>query len=357
MKMSDEQIRKLLEWFINSSETKKKWSDNRKSALLENQKWINIDSVKKLSDEELEGKFLEYYKNGGYKQSLNQIYRDRIIRDKKRFRKTLLFLLDESINIEKRIDAILEGSYHIAGFGKAIVTSMLMDNNPEKYCLWNNKTMMGFEALGLAKSYEEKDPWGRCYVKVLSSLDHLKEIVPEFNLTFDDIDLFLHTISAEDEGIAALKAINEGTEISISDVDVDSQLINMEFVMEKYLEEFIESNFDKIDFGARLELYQDEESNGRQYPTSIGNIDLLAMDKECREFVVIELKKGRSSDVVIGQILRYMGWVKENLAKNQKVRGIIITKEQDERMKYALKSTANIILFTYSIGFNVKKIT
>jgi len=29
----------------------------------------------------------------------------------------------------------------------------------------------------------------------------------------------------------------------------------MEFVMEKYLEEFIEENFDKIDFEAKLEMY------------------------------------------------------------------------------------------------------
>jgi hypothetical protein len=61
-------------------------------------------------------------------------------------------------------------------------------------------------------------------------------------------------------------------------------------------------------------LYQNEESNGRQYPTPIGNIDLLAIDKKNKEFVVIELKKGRSSDAVIGQILRYMGWVKDKLA-------------------------------------------
>ncbi len=83
----------------------------------------------------------------------------------------------------------------------------------------------------------------------------------------------------------------------------------MEFVMERYLEEFIEENFYKIDFGAKLELYQDEENNGRQYSTLVGNIDLLAMDRNKKKFVIIELKKGKSNDVVVGQILRIFVFV------------------------------------------------
>ena len=41
--------------------------------------------------------------------------------------------------------------------------------------------------------------------------------------------------------------------------------------------------------------------------------------------LVIELKKGRASDSVVGQIQRYMGYVKDELAeKNQPVKGVII---------------------------------
>jgi len=75
-----------------------------------------------------------------------------------------------------------------------------------------------------------------------------------------------------------------------------------------------------------------------------------------REYVVIELKKGRSSDVVIGQILRYMGWVKEHLAKDYDVKGIVIAKEKDERLEYALKLMPNVSLFLYSVSFDVKKV-
>ena len=357
MALSEGQIQKLLEWFMNSSETKKKLSEHREKAFKENHKWTQPDVIQKMSDEELEAKFLEYYKSGGGKQTLNQIYRDRIIRDKKHFRETLLYLLNEEVNIKERIDQILGGKYRIQGFGKAILTSFLMDYNSHKYCLWNNKTERGFSVIGW-EVYESRDSQGAAYQKVLKVLQKLRGLRPELNLTFDDIDLFLHTISAEDDGRNAVRAIIEGREISKPMKEVEQtlqEIKNMDFAMERYLEDFIETNFDKINFDANLELYQDEENNGRQYPTSIGNIDLLAIDKEKKEFVVIELKKDRTTDDVMGQILRYMGWVKENLAKDYNVRGIIIAKEKGERLQYALKLVPNVDLFIYNVSFDIKK--
>lgn len=295
MALSEEQIKKLSEWFVNTSETKKRWSEHREKSFEENHKWVHPHKIREMPDEELEMKFLEYYKSGGGRQNLNQIYRDRIIRDKKRFREIMLFLLDEEIDIKERIDQILAGQYHIEGFGKAILTSFLMDYDPNKYCLWNNKTEMGFSVIGW-KVYEARDSRGTAYLKVLEALQRIRKLKPESNMTFDDIDLFLHTISAENEGREVVIALTEGREISRPSPGIES----MEFAMERYLEEFIEINFSKINFGAKLELYQDEENNGRQYPTPIGNIDLLAINNEKKEFVVIELKKGRSSDVVVG---------------------------------------------------------
>ena len=82
------------------------------------------------------------------------------------------------------------------------------------------------------------------------------------------------------------------------------------FVLEKYLEDFIVSNFRAI-FKGDLTIYEDSEGNGQQYYTEVGPIDILAVEFKSKSFVVIELKKGRSSDQVIGQVLRYMGWVKK----------------------------------------------
>ncbi len=127
-----------------------------------------------------------------------------------------------------------------------------------------------------------------------------------------------------------------------------------EFVMEKYLEEFIVSNFDKI-FKGKLILYKDPEGNvAHQYPTDIGMIDILAEEPETNSIVVIELKRGRESDKVVGQTLRYMGWVDENLGKDkQKVKAIIICKEADSKMLFALKMTNGIELKYYSVDFKL----
>jgi len=47
-------------------------------------------------------------------------------------------------------------------------------------------------------------------------------------------------------------------------------------VLEKYLEDFIVTNFDRI-FGGQLILFVDSEGNRRkQYPTDVGRIDILA---------------------------------------------------------------------------------
>lgn len=145
--------------------------------------------------------------------------------------------------------------------------------------------------------------------------------------------------------------LNKDIPVELADEEIKEQ---SEFVLEKYLEEFIVSNFDRI-FKGTLALYKDPEGNvAQQYPTDIGPIDILAKEPETHSFVVIELKKGRESDKVIGQTLRYMGWVSENLCTdNQKVKAIIICKEADSKLLLALKMTNNIDLKFYSLDFKL----
>ena len=52
----------------------------------------------------------------------------------------------------------------------------------------------------------------------------------------------------------------------------------MEFALEKYLEDFIVDNWDKIDFGEKLTLFEDDDGNdGQQYLAGdAGYIDILA---------------------------------------------------------------------------------
>ena len=356
MKLSDEQIKILIAKFI-ISEQSKPWREQRLNDHKRWKAWIDSEKIISLSDAELKNRFLQYFNEGAGRHGFNAVYRDRIVRDINKFRKTLKCLLDESVPVDTRLNGVLDsdGKYHIEGLGKGLATSILMDLDPERYATWNNKTEMGLEALGVAPEFGRGGTWGDWYKKVLDVLNHIKDLRP--GLSFLEIDHFLHIVSAEEEGKEAVKALIQGKEVLRPPIGATlGEIESMEFAMEKNLEEFIEANFQKINFGSKLELFQDEESSGRQYPTPIGNIDLLAIDREKKEFVVIELKKGRSSDVVMGQILRYMGWVKEKLAKDFKVRGIIIVKEKDERLEYALKLMSNVSLFLYSVSFEIRRV-
>ncbi len=362
MGLSDEQIRTLLDKFV-SSEDAKNWREQRLNDHKRWTEWIDAEKIERINDDDLKANFLEYFNTGAGRHGFNAIYRDRIVRDIRRFREVMKFLLDESVPIQKRLNDILDsnGKHRLEGIGKGLATSMLMDVNPQKYSTWNNKTNMGLEALGLTPSFARGDDKGTQYKKVMDVLNNIKAVKPE--LSFLEIDHFLHIVSAEEEGKEAVKALTEGREvltISRAMKQISKEGESKEFVMEQYLEEFIESNFDKINrenFDGKLELYQDEEHKGRQYPTAVGNIDLLAVDRQKKEFVVIELKKGRSSDAVVGQILRYMGWVAENLANGgYSVKGIIIVKEKDDKLMYSLKLTQNLSLFRYNVQFGLEKI-
>jgi restriction system protein len=127
------------------------------------------------------------------------------------------------------------------------------------------------------------------------------------------------------------------------------------FVLEKYLEDFIVSNFQTI-FKGKLQIYKDAEVDGQQYVTEVGPIDILAVEPGSGAFVVIELKKGRPSDQVVGQILRYMGWVKEKLCKDdQGVKGLVICHDRDEKLRYAIEMTSNIDVRYYKVSFTLNQ--
>lgn len=127
-----------------------------------------------------------------------------------------------------------------------------------------------------------------------------------------------------------------------------------QFALESHLEEFIHNNWGQIDWGRSLRLYETPESDGRQFPAGTWSIDFLAIDNEDDSLVVIELKRGRTSDVVIGQTLRYMGWLKRNLAReDQQVVGIIICHEPDDALKYAVSQVSGISVLTYRVDFHL----
>ena len=156
------------------------------------------------------------------------------------------------------------------------------------------------------------------------------------------------------EEIRKLMGDNESSPVVSNDSDIENP---SEFVLEEHLEDFLVKNWSQTDLSEKYDIFEDDEFTGRQYQTDTGPIDILAISKDRKELLVIELKKGRASDRVIGQIQRYMGYIKDEIAEDdQEVKGIIIAFEDDQRIRRALSVTNNIEFYRYRINFNLKKV-
>lgn len=129
------------------------------------------------------------------------------------------------------------------------------------------------------------------------------------------------------------------------------------FALEKHLEDFLVQNWQHTELGKYYDIYEEDgEKVGQQYPSDTGPIDILAISKDKKELLIVELKKGRASDIVVGQIQRYMGYVQDELAEaDQKVKGVIIAFEDDVRIHRALSVAQNIDFYTYKISFKLEK--
>ena len=123
---------------------------------------------------------------------------------------------------------------------------------------------------------------------------------------------------------------------------------------QKNIESFIIKNWDSTILSEKYEIFRENNKLAVQYSTRSGPLDILAISKDKAEFLIIELKKGRASDEVVGQIKRYMGYVKNNLAKNnEKISGLIIALEDDKNLQDALSVTPDVKFMKYKVSFDL----
>ena len=129
------------------------------------------------------------------------------------------------------------------------------------------------------------------------------------------------------------------------------------FVMEEHLEAFLERNWEMTAFGKNFDLYQEDgEVVGRQFRTDTGPLDLLAVSKDGSRLLVIELKRGRAGDKVVGQILRYMSFVQAECAEpGQKVEGAIVALDDSLEIRRALEQVPHVKFYRYRIDFHLEQ--
>ena len=136
----------------------------------------------------------------------------------------------------------------------------------------------------------------------------------------------------------------------------EDDLGSRKFAFERDLQNYLVQNLGLLEPG--LQLYKDEDGafTGVEFPAGQRYIDILAVGTD-NAYVVIETKVSRAYDRVVGQILRYMGWIKENIADEASVRGIIVASEISEDLILATSSVENVRLVEYKIAFSLKSVS
>ena len=128
------------------------------------------------------------------------------------------------------------------------------------------------------------------------------------------------------------------------------------FAYESDLRDFLAKNLSVIKPGLRL--YQDTEEGitGLEFPVGGRFVDILAVDAAAR-LVVVELKVSKGYDRVVGQLLRYMSWIRLKQAEpGQEVRGIIAAREISDDLKLACSELSGVSLYEYELSVRLRKV-
>lgn len=261
--------------------------------------------------------------------------------DMDRLRDALKILVDESRPISSRLDELHPKAEDamVRGFGRAVITAILQVEYPERYGVLNNTVESGMRDVGLWPKCESGALFGQRY-EIVNQV--LVEAAPRVGVDLWTLDtLWWVWLSADGKPPVP-------TPISMTESVLR---------LERYLHEFLVDNWDRLDLAKEWALWEDEdgETASHYHADEVGEIDLLAKHRSRNKWLVIELKRDQSSDATVGQLLRYMGWVRRKLAKGEEeVNGLVICSGADTKMRYALDCVPNVQCMTYQVSFALK---
>jgi len=244
----------------------------------------------------------------------------RLVENIEAFKKAIRILTDESRDIKERLNEALK----TPGMGQAIATMILFLHDPDKYPFWSMAKETILKKIGAID--ELTGTQGDKYAKIIEAE---KKLSLDLGADFVKLDTFLWWLLKE----------------KIEKFQPTEEMEAVSFKAESELRDYLGLRPEAIEKGLSL------VEKGVEYQTDVGRIDLLCKD-ESGNFVVVELKKLKEGDRALGQLQRYMGWVQEKIAKEKKVRGILITHEFDENLDYAVKVT-KVKLKYYAIKFEL----
>jgi len=187
--------------------------------------------------------------------------------------------------------------------------------------------------------------------------DYLFKLKDGVVVPYDPAIHGLWEIYAKDEGALGVRLVEDSVPQSIVNrIEAMSEEASTKFALESHLRDYLARNLATLNgFPNKLSLYTDGGRNGVEFQTEVGNIDILAIS-DINEFYVFELKLGRGPDSAVGQILRYIGWIKEHISNGKAVNGVIVAEEISAKLRYAASTVPHISLMEYSLKFDVQKV-
>lgn len=249
-------------------------------------------------------------------------------------------------SFSKDLIQIAKLSKEINGFktGRTVIPKLLSIYYPDKFLpIFNDQDY--FLSKLLSSGLETENTGLALYLEYNYNLLKIKEKLEEItNRTFSNFEftsLLYHTFPKElsdtsDEGTSLNKTIEDQ---------------NFEALEVQHYQSLLHRNFNRL--FPKLKYFDEEEQipKSGQYDTqTVGIMDILAIDEK-GNFVVIEIKR-QATDKTLGQILRYMGWVQEELCKDgQRVSGIIVAERKDIQLEFALKVIPNVKFM--KLGLNI----
>lgn len=172
--------------------------------------------------------------------------------DMQKLKQTLTVLLNESKSLTDRLDSLSpkKGKYYIKGFGKAIITPILLVVYPDKYGVWNKKSEDGLKKIGLFPEFQRGNSFGEKYDEINNILGSLSK---KYSISLWQLD-----------GVLGEVAGNGPFDIIIDDLDYgkqkEIQVVSQDIRYCKYCGERIDVDSIFCCFCGRKMNYQTNES-------------------------------------------------------------------------------------------------
>ncbi|WP_205742978.1 hypothetical protein [Halalkalirubrum salinum] len=330
----DSAVERLRAAEIKMSEDPPAAIEHKDSALADYRSLFQPEEIEVLTEQEFKQFLL--YENNRHWTGLHR-KGSMMTEDMEQLREGLEILVDKERDLGSRVQTTKD---MVDGMGKATISAILVTAYPEDYGVWNNRSEEALKQLDLWPDFEYGSDFGQRYGRVH---EVLQDLSTELDLDYWDLDALL------------------GYLVQSEETDDDETMEDVggtgEFVKERHLQQYLVNHWDRMGLSEQWEIYSDADDPqaGVEFSTGIGRPDILLTHTSDARVCVLELKRSGTSDRAVGQLLRYVGWVRahledlEGVSTDAEVEGRLIVSESSEKLEYAMSAVQELTLYHYEM--------